>query len=97
MQVMPDFSSMLKKMRKSSGMSQEDVALELHMSISNISRLETGKYEAKLADAWRWANATGAQDIFIATICGIDLSMVQQIIDVSTSVNTIIGMAIGGL
>lgn len=94
MRTMPDFSSMLKDMRKSAGLSQEDVALELHMSISNISRLETGKYEARIADAWRWANATGAQDVFIAAVCSIDVSIVQQILDSSS---VVVNMILGGV
>lgn len=94
MRTMPDFSSMLKDMRKSAGMSQEDIALELHMSISNISRLETGKYEAKIADAWRWANTTGSLDVFIATLCSVDITIVQQIIESGVTVGSIL---IGGI
>lgn len=84
-------------MRKSAGMSQEDLALELHMSISNVSRLETGKYEAKVIDAWRWANATGSQDVLLAALCSIDISIVQQVIESSTAVGSILGGIINGL
>ena len=80
-------------MRKSAGMSQEDVAHELYMSISNVSRLESGKYEIKLADALRWANVTGAQDVFIATLLGVDITVVQQIVEAGST----IGMIIGGI
>lgn len=87
-----NFGAVLKDMRKKAGMSQEEIAHELHMSISNISRLETGKYEAKIADAWRWANATGSQDVLLAFLCSVDISIVQQILDSSTVIiNTISG------
>lgn len=48
-----NYGPLLREMRKKAGMSQEDVAHELYMSISNVSRLESGKYEIKLADALR--------------------------------------------
>lgn len=71
-------------------MSQEDIALELHMSISNVSRLETDKYELKATDLIRWAQVTNAQDMLIATIIGLDVTVVQQILDsVTTLVSTI--------
>lgn len=88
-----DFGATLKNMRKKAKMSQEDIALELHMSISNVSRLESGKYELKAADFWRWANATGSQDVFIAAVTSIDIAIVQQIIESSST----IGMILGGI
>jgi len=88
-----NYGPLLREMRKSAGMSQEDVAHELYMSISNVSRLESGKYEIKLADALRWANVTGAQDVFVATLLGVDITVVQQIVEAGST----IGMIIGGI
>jgi len=67
-------------------MTQEDIALELNMTISSVSRLETGKYELKMADAHRWASVTGAQDVLIATLCTVDITIVQQILEVSSAI-----------
>jgi len=89
-----DYGKLLRQMRKHAGMSQEEVAHELYMSISNVSRLESGKYEIKLADALRWANVTGAQDVFIATLLSVDVTIVQQIIDAGT---TTLGLILGGI
>ena len=76
------FGSVLRAMRKKAGMSQEDVALELHMSISNVSRLETDKYELKAADLVRWCNVTQMQEVLIAFTCGVDaVSIIQNIIN----------------
>lgn len=75
-------------------MSQEDIAHELHMSISNVSRLETNKYELKAVDLVNWANATGTQDIMIASVLSIDISVAQQILDSSTAV---VNMILGGI
>lgn len=88
-----NYGPLLREMRKSAGMSQEEVAHELYMSISNVSRLESGKYEIKLADALRWANVTGAQDVFIATLLGVDVTVVQQIVESGST----IGMIMGGI
>lgn len=88
-----NYGPLLREMRKKAGMSQEEIAHELYMSISNVSRLESGKYEVKLADALRWANVTGAQDVFIATLLGVDITVVQQIVESGST----IGMIMGGI
>lgn len=92
------FGSTLRKMRKKADMSQEDMALELHMSISNISRLESNKYELKAVDLFNWANATGAQDVVAAMLLSVDVTIVQQILESSTTlVGSIIGTILGGI
>lgn len=88
-----NYGPLLRQMRKQAGMSQEDIAHELYMSISNVSRIESGKYHVKLSDAVRWANVTGAQDVFIATLLSVDVTIVQQIIDAGTT----IGLVLGGM
>lgn len=75
------FGSDLRKMRKNAGMSQEDVALDLHMSISNVSRLETDTYELKASDWVRWANATQSEEFIAAAFLGIDVGLLQQALE----------------
>lgn len=89
-----EFGGVLRKMRREAGMSQEELAEELHISRSNVSRLETNNLELKAADLLRWANATETQDLLIATMCSIDISIVQQILESST---TVINMILGGI
>ena len=72
-------------MRKNAGMSQEDIAFELHMSISNVSRLETNKYELKAADLIRWANITNSQELLAAMILGVDVGVLQQALEMVTT------------
>lgn len=84
-------------MRKNAGMSQEDVALDLHMSISNISRLETDKYELKAADLFRWANTTQCQELVAAMILGIDAGVLQQALELIKTSSTLVGMILGGI
>lgn len=88
------FGQLLRDMRKKAGMSQEDIALELHMSISNISRLETNKYELKAADLIRWANITNSQELLAAMILGVDVGVLQQALEMVTTL--MVGF-IGGL
>lgn len=90
------FGADLRKMRKRAGMSQEELAHELHMSISNISRLETDKYELKVADLLRWAYATNAVDMMLAMLLSVDLTLAQQMIEMISKVATIITRLIGG-
>ena len=67
-------------------MSQEQLALELHISRSNISRLETDNLELKASDLVRWCNVTQSQEVLIAFLCGVDgLSTMQQIMDLISS------------
>jgi len=77
-------------MRKKAGMSQEEIAHELHMSISNVSRLETEKYELKAADLINWANVTQSQEVLAAMILSVDVEVLQHALDLaSTMVSTI--------
>lgn len=92
-----EFGPILRKMRKSAGLSQEDMAHELHMSISNISRLETGKYELKAVDLLNWVNVTGSQEVLAAMVLGVDVGMLQHALDlISTMAVGFIGGIING-
>src|SRR5690625_675059 len=89
------FGKLLRRMRKSAGMSQEDIAHELHMSISSVSRLETEKYELKAADLLKWANITQSQEVIAALILGLDVTVLQQALEmVSKIVATVL---LGGI
>lgn len=89
------FGSVLRKMRKEADMSQEDLAEHLHIARSSISKLERNQLELRAADLIGWANATGAQDMLIAMFCGIDIALVQQMLEAaSTFIGTIL---LGGI
>jgi len=80
------FGKILRRMRREAGMSQEALALELHISRSNVSRLETNRLELKASDLVRWCNVTQSQEVLIAFLCGVDgLSTMQQIMDTIAS------------
>lgn len=82
-------------MRKKAGMSQEDIALELHMSISNISRLETDKYELKATDLIKWASVTQSQEVIAAMILGVDVMVLQQALEIISG--TVATIFLGGI
>ncbi len=84
-------------MRKDAGMSQEEIALELHMSISNVSRLETDKYELKAADLLRWGNITNCPEVIAAMVLGIDVALLQQALELISSTTSLVGMILGGI
>lgn len=70
-------------------MSQEALAEKLHISRSNISRMETGNLEIKATDLIKWANVTQCQELLAAIILGVDVGVVQQILEMVSSVATI--------
>jgi len=79
-----EFGKKLREMRKRAGLSQENIAHELHMSISNVSRLETEKYELKASDLVRWANVTQSQEVIAAMILGLDVGVLQQALELAS-------------
>ncbi|MEN2466717.1 helix-turn-helix transcriptional regulator [Ornithinibacillus sp. JPR2-1] len=70
----------LRQMRKRRGMSQDALSRRLHMSRSNISKLESGKLEIRGKDLLRWVQETNAQDMLIAIACQVDLSAVTDMV-----------------
>lgn len=90
-----EFGAVLKKMRKGADMSQEELAEELHISRSNISRLETNNLELKATDLLNWATATNAQDVLAALVLSVDVTVIQGLLD---SVSSLIGtIFLGGI
>ncbi|WP_255247372.1 helix-turn-helix domain-containing protein [Paucisalibacillus globulus] len=66
--------AVLKRMRRRSGLSQEALAEKIHMSRSNISKLESGKLDVRGKDLIRWAQETSSQDILVALVCNVDIA-----------------------
>lgn len=79
-------------------MSQEELAEELHVSRSNVSRLETNNLELKASDLLNWANATQCQEVIAAMILGIDVGILQQALELISTTSKLVGMIfIGGI
>ncbi|RKD20991.1 hypothetical protein BEP19_15010 [Ammoniphilus oxalaticus] len=81
------YGPLLKEARLKAGLSQEEMAEKLHLSRSNVSRLENNYLALKVRDLVDWFQVTGAPEIAAAIICGVDVAAVMQIIStVSTMV-----------
>lgn len=86
------FGAVLRKMRKGAGLSQESMANALHMSISNISRLETDIYELKAADLIKWCKVTNNPDVLMALYAGAGVvNQLQPITQLITGTITFLG------
>lgn len=72
------FGKILRQVRIKAGLSQEELAEEIFLSRSAVSRLENDKLELKLADAIRWFNATRAPEAVAAMLCGVDVNSLIQ-------------------
>ena len=79
-----EFGSLLRKMRKEAGLSQEELSLKMHISRSNVSRLETGHLELKASDLINWANITQSQEVIAAMILGLDVGVLQQALELAS-------------
>ena len=82
------YGSVLKKVRLQSGLSQEELAEEIFLSRSAVSRLENNRLKLTVEDAVRWGQATQAPEIIAALLCGIDIAVVSQLI---STVSTLVG------
>ena len=91
------FGTLLRQMRKGADMSQEEIAFELHIARSSISKLERDQLELKAADLIRWANATQSQAVIAALILGIDVGLLQQALEFISSATTLVGTILGGI
>lgn len=86
-----NFGPILKAMRKKKRWSQEELALRLNRSRSCISKLEKDLKTLDMNTAIRWCHETGATEVLVAFICGMDgLSILQNLLNVS-------GVALFGL
>lgn len=69
-----EFGSVLKMMRKSAGMTQEDIAEEMHVSRSTVAKLETDRVELKAVDLINWCRITNNPDVLMALYAGTDVA-----------------------
>ncbi|GIN86784.1 hypothetical protein J6TS2_31700 [Heyndrickxia sporothermodurans] len=51
-------------------MSQEEIAEKLHISRSNISKLENNKITLDVQTLVQWIEVTNAKEVMIAAFCG---------------------------
>ena len=71
-----NYGSVLRTFRKSSNISQEELAHALHMSQSNVSKIENDVKEPLFSVVMQWVQYTGTQDAMAAIVCGVDVAIV---------------------
>ncbi|OEH53150.1 hypothetical protein AQ616_17880 [Oceanobacillus sp. E9] len=95
-----EIGKQLKKMRKRKGWSQEKLGSKMHLSRSNISRMESGKLPIRIAEFNRWVNRTGAHDLAMSVLFNIDpnvaIEILSNIVNTGTGVGTIL-LSLGGM
>jgi len=69
-----EFGGVLRMMRKSAGMTQEDMAEEMHVSRSTVAKLETDRVELKAVDLINWCRITNNPDVLMALYAGTDVA-----------------------
>ena len=74
------YGGILKACRERKGLTQEELAFELNINQSDVSKYEGGYKEPTLSVVQAWLANTQAQEVLVAFMCGIDgLGMMQTI------------------
>ncbi|MBN6889810.1 transcriptional regulator with XRE-family HTH domain [Cytobacillus horneckiae] len=74
------YGSFLKKLRLIRGYSQEEMAEQMLMPRTTISKVENNKMELKLSDAIRWGQVTNAPEALAAMLCGVDIASLTKLL-----------------
>ncbi len=66
--------------RERAGLTQEQMAEKLHRTQACISKYENDHKVPDMPTMLKWVEATGAKEVVVAFLCGMDgLSIMQQI------------------
>lgn len=90
-----ELGSILRTMRLKRGFSQEKMAEKLYIARSSISKIENNLLKIAGEDLIKWCRITNQQEVLMAVMCGVDMTIVHQLIEVASS--GVIGAIIGGL
>lgn len=95
-QLQEQYGAILRACRLRQGLNQEELAHELHIHQSDVSKIERGIKEPPLSLVRSWALSTQSQEVLVAFLLGLDgLTIMQQVMDIMNS--GIVGTFIGGL
>lgn len=75
-----DVGEIVKQCRKKMRWSQDELAFEANLSQSTVSRLEKNKIACDVSTLMRIAEKTNAQDVVMAMLFNIDMSLVTQML-----------------
>lgn len=81
-----EYGAILKACRERVGLSQEELADQLHIQQADVSRLENNRKEPSISLFQSWATVTNSQDVLVAFICGIDgMSILTEIMNIAVN------------
>ena len=66
------YGSILKACRERAGFNQAELAHQLHVNQSDISKYETDAKEPSMSMFQDWTMATQTQEVLVAFICGVE-------------------------
>lgn len=73
--------AVLRSMRHRAGFSQEEIAFQLNISQSTVSKIEKDRKLPDLPLLIRWADVTNAKEVIVAYLCGLDgITIMQSIL-----------------
>lgn len=73
--------AVLQAVRVRAGLTQEDLADKLHLSQSDISKIEKDRKFPQLDTLLKWIETTNAKEVLVAYLCGIDgITIMQNIL-----------------
>lgn len=76
--------AVLRLVRQRRGMSQEELAEELVVDRSVVSRIESGKQHPPFETVLKWTDVTNAKEVLVAFFCGVDgTSLMQNILSLT--------------
>lgn len=74
------FGAIMQACRERAGLTQEQMAEKLHRTQACISKYENDHKVPDMPTMLKWVEATGAKEVVVAFLCGMDgLSIMQQI------------------
>ena len=74
------YGGILRACRERKGLTQEELAFELNVNQSDISKYENGSKEPTLSLVQAWLVNTQAHEVLVAFLCGVDgLGIMQSI------------------
>ncbi|WP_346234541.1 helix-turn-helix transcriptional regulator [Lysinibacillus telephonicus] len=73
MQITQEYHKMLKFFRKKAKMTQEDIAYELNMTQSTVSKMESGRHIIDIGTFMNWIRVTNSEIHAASMMFGTDV------------------------
>lgn len=92
-----EFGRTLRMMRKDAGLNQDDMAAELDIARSSISKLENDKLDLRAEILIKWCRITNNPDVLMALYAGVDAASTLVASGATTFITGTITFLLGGI